>query len=55
MNVNDAFGMRAFVHGGKEPYIRLTTRPADKLSDCVRLLQILYDERKRENGAPGLS
>ena len=55
MNVNDAFGMRAFVHGGKEPYIRLTTRPADKLSDCVRLLQIMYDERKRENGAPGLS
>ncbi len=46
MNVSGAFGMRAFVHGGKEPYIRLTTKPADKLSDCVRLLQILYDERK---------
>lgn len=45
MQVNEAFGMRAFVHGGKEPYIRLSVKPAEKLKDCVRLLQILEDQK----------
>ena len=45
MNVNDAFGQKAFVHGGKEPFIRLTVRTADKLRDTVRLLQILEDQK----------
>ncbi|MGN0658763.1 MAG: transcription-repair coupling factor [Emergencia sp.] len=46
MNVNEEFGMKAFVHGGVEPYIRLTVKPGDKLKDCVRLLQILEDQKK---------
>ncbi len=46
MKVNDVFGMRAFVHGGVQPYIRLTTKPIEKLDDCTKLLQILYDEKK---------
>lgn len=45
MNVNDAFGQKAFVHGGKEPFIRLTVKPADKLRDTVKLLQILEDQK----------
>ena len=46
MNVNEAFGMKAFVHGGKEPYIRLTVKPSEKLKDTVKLLQILADNMK---------
>ena len=46
MNVNEAFGMKVFVHGGKEPFIRLTTKPMDKLDDTVKLLSILNENRK---------
>lgn len=45
MHVNEAFGMLAFVHGGAAPYIRLSVKPADKLKDTVRLLQILQDHK----------
>lgn len=45
MNVSEAFGMKAFVHGGIEPYIRLTVKPMDKLKDTVKLLQILKDQK----------
>ena len=51
MNVNEAFGMKAFVHGGKEPYIRLTVKPSEKLKDTVKLLQILADNMKSSEGA----
>ena len=46
LKVNDEFGMKAFVHGGVQPYIKLTTKPIEKLDDCIRLLQILQDEKK---------
>ncbi len=45
MNVTETFGQKAFVHGGVEPYIRLSVKPMDKLRDCVKLLQILYDQK----------
>ena len=45
MCVNETFGMRAFVHGGKEPFIRLSVRPAAKLDDLAKLLQILKDQK----------
>lgn len=48
MAVNDAFGMKAFVHGGIEPYIRLTVKPQEKLKDCVNLLEILKREKKTQ-------
>ncbi|MDO5303872.1 MAG: transcription-repair coupling factor [Clostridia bacterium] len=48
MNVNEAFGLRAFVHGGKEPFIKLSTKPMNKLDDCIKLLEILK-ENKKEN------
>lgn len=47
MNVNEKFGMRAFVHGGVEPYIKLTTTPIAKLDDAAELLQIIFDNRKQ--------
>ena len=46
MNVNQVFGMNAFVHGGREPFIRLTTKPMDKLEDTIKLLEVLKDNRK---------
>ncbi len=49
MNVNEAFGMKAFVHGGREPYIRLTVKPAEKLKDTVNLLQILENDKKQKD------
>ena len=48
LNVNEAFGMKAFVHGGKEPFIRLGTRPMNKLDDCIRLLEILNEGKKTQ-------
>ncbi|MDD7718707.1 MAG: transcription-repair coupling factor [Eubacteriaceae bacterium] len=45
-NVNEAFGLRAFVHGGKEPFIRISTKPMNKLEDCIRLLEILSQDKK---------
>ncbi len=50
MCVNEAFGAKAFVHGGKEPFIRLTVRPADKLDDLIKLLQILQQQKKQTDG-----
>ncbi|MGF6374976.1 transcription-repair coupling factor (superfamily II helicase) [Clostridiales Family XIII bacterium PM5-7] len=46
MNVNEAFGVNAFVHGGVEPYIKLTTKQVAKLNDTVKLLQIIADNKK---------
>ncbi|HKM28292.1 MAG TPA: transcription-repair coupling factor, partial [Anaerovoracaceae bacterium] len=43
-NVNEAFGHAAFVHGGVEPFIRLTAK--DKLKDTIKLLTILESNRK---------
>ncbi len=54
MCVNEAFGMKAFVHGGKEPFIRLTTRPADKLENLTKLLQILQDQKKDAQEGNGM-
>lgn len=45
MHVSEAFGMQAFVHGGAAPYIRLSVKPADKLKDTVKLLQILQEHK----------
>lgn len=50
MNVNEVFGMRAFVHGGRQPYIKLTTKPMDKLDDTVQLLQILDENKAKTVG-----
>ena len=49
MNVSQAFGMKAFVHGGVAPYIRLTVKPAEKLKDTVKLLQILQEQKSAKS------
>lgn len=49
MNLSGEFGPKVFVHGGKEPFIRLTTKPFEKLDDTIKLLQILYDNKSTQN------
>ena len=44
MAVNDAFGMNAFVHGGVEPYIRITVKPYNKLAETIKLLETLKEQ-----------
>lgn len=46
MAVNDVFGMKAFVHGGVEPYIRITVKPYEKLSETIKLLETLHEQMK---------
>ena len=46
MNVSNEFGMRAFVHGGLIPYLKLSTKPLTKLDDSIKLLQIIFDNKK---------
>ena len=45
MAVNDEFGMKAFVHGGVEPYIKLSVKPYEKLTDTIKLLEILENDK----------
>lgn len=49
MNLSQVFGPKIFVHGGREPFIRLTTKPFDKLDDTIKLLQVLFDNKTAAN------
>lgn len=49
INVNQRFGMKAFVHGGVEPFIKLTVGPKEKLEHIIELLTILNDDKKTKN------
>lgn len=44
----EAFGRRLFIHGGRQPLIRLTLGPArnGNLDDTLKLLEILAENRK---------
>ena len=46
--INDAFKGRAFVHGGVPPYIRIPMIPERKLTDSIKLLELIRDSK-----APG--
>ena len=45
-NLTEKFGPRVFVHGGTEPFIRLTTPRKSMLDDCIEMLEVLSDGRK---------
>ena len=45
-NLTEKFGPRVFVHGGTEPFIRLTTPRKNMLDDCIEMLEVLSDGRK---------
>lgn len=45
-NLTEKFGPRVFVHGGTEPFIRLTTPRKSMLDDCIEMLEVLSDGKK---------
>ena len=45
-NLTEKFGPRVFVHGGTEPFIRLTTPRKSMLDDCIEMLEMLSDGKK---------
>ncbi len=46
INVNEKFGARAFIHGGIEPFIRLTVKGERQLDDAITLLEIIKENKK---------
>ncbi len=46
VNINDKFKGRAFIHGGKEPYIRIPQVKGLILKDCLELLNIIKENMK---------
>jgi transcription-repair coupling factor (superfamily II helicase) len=43
VKLGDAFGGRAFVHGGVEPFIRIPLNPRQRISDSLKLLSIMEE------------
>ena len=46
MNVTAKYGPRVFIHGGVEPFIRLTTDPKKLLDDAIGLLETIDADKK---------
>ena len=45
-NLSDRYGDRVLVHGGVEPYIRLSSTKKNMLNDAIEALNILYESKK---------
>ncbi len=45
-NLNERMGQYVFVHGGVEPFIRLSALKQNMLDDVIEMLEILYDSKK---------
>ena len=48
-NLTEKFGQRVFIHGGTEPFIRLTAARRSMLDDCIEMLEVLREGRKGAN------
>lgn len=46
MNVTAKYAQRVFIHGGVEPFIRLTTEPKKLLDDAINLLETIDADKK---------
>ena len=47
-NATESFGPKLFIHGGKQPFIRLTVDEKRNLQDTLRLLALLCENRKHK-------
>ena len=45
-NLTEKFGQRVFIHGGTEPFIRLTASRRSMLDDCIEMLEVLREGKK---------
>ncbi len=50
-NLTEKFGQKVFVHGGTQPFIRLSTDRNHMLADSIELLNILNDGKKQATGS----
>jgi len=50
-NLNEQYKERVLVHGGTEPYIRVSTTRGKMLEDTIQVLDILFESRKTKEGA----
>lgn len=48
MAVNQEFGQKVFIHGGKEPFLRLSSEKNQKLKDILSLMKLI-DNRGEKN------
>ena len=46
VNATEKFGPKLFIHGGKQPFIRLTIDEKKNLEETLGLLSLLADNRK---------
>ena len=54
LNITAEFGQKVFLHGGTEPFIRLTTEPQKMLDDAITLLErIQIDKTEKKNEKEG--
>lgn len=49
-NLTEKFGRKVFVHGGVQPFIRLTTDRTHMLEDSLSLLEVLNESKKSGRG-----
>ena len=48
--LTEKFGRKVFVHGGVQPFIRLTTDRTHMLEDSLSLLEVLNESKKSGRG-----
>ena len=46
MNATEKYGAKLFIHGGKEPFVRLTVNPRKNTEETLQFLEILAENRK---------
>lgn len=47
LNATERFGQKLFIHGGKQPFLRLSINEKKNLDETLELLQVLAENRKR--------
>lgn len=48
MNLTEEMKNKVFVHGGKKPFIKFTTDVKNMISDSIKILTILWNDRKTD-------
>lgn len=46
LNATERFGQKLFIHGGKQPFLRLSINEKKNLDETLELLQVLAENRK---------
>lgn len=49
LNATEKFGPKLFIHGGKQPFVRLTINEKKNLEETLTLLEVLAENKKTQN------